>query len=456
MDALKGVCDLSIGVLVASHQKWFAALSVFPGWFDSLAVQEILGIAEEDAEELVFTLTSRSLLEHEVRASVFGGEIGHHYYYLHDLIREIADERFVSDLEKDRIEAQYLLHYCARLAALGRIFEDPKHSAASASALYRYDRSNFERAARRGSMFGGVLGSSLTIAFALVSARLCDLCQGITVRQEWFTAALAFATPASSRAIIGRLHNGLGLALRLAGRLKEAKGEFEKALTCFGKTNYSEEKADVFGNLGNLAMDEAKQFSRDRGPVWQTLLMEAEGQHSKALAISLELSQRPRWNKRGLAQDYGNLGVVYTAQGKLDAAFESYNMRIAIAELPELNDLRGAANGLGNMSAGYILRADENGTDRVEWLTKASMTCEQALILQQQVGNRRGIAALRGDRGLVRLRLGDVGGAIEDFDESYRLFTKLADTDSAALARHRKRQPEHLLTEPGAGSDRTT
>jgi hypothetical protein len=88
---LDRVAEVSVNALSAKHLRWFAGLSVFPGWFDSLAVHEILEIGEEAGETFIQVLQSRCLLEHEERTNAVSGNGKYHYYYLPNFIRDYAD-----------------------------------------------------------------------------------------------------------------------------------------------------------------------------------------------------------------------------------------------------------------------------------------------------------------------------------------------------------------------------
>ena len=140
----------------------------------------------------------------------------------------------------------------------------------------------------------------------------------------------------------------------------------------------------------------------------------------------------------GLGQDYGNLGIIYTTLGIFDRAFEFYDRRLEIAESRELDDRRGEANGFGNKSMALALQSDQDSRRRKKLLDESLAACDRALTMQTDIENHRGVAAVLGNRGLVKIRLGQTTQAIADFERCLRAFTDLGDGNSLELAkRHR-------------------
>ena len=96
--------------------------------------------------------------------------------------------------------------------------------------------------------------------------------------------------------------------------------------------------ANVYGNLGILYMNRGN-------------LAKAEEFHLKALAIDEKLGR-----KEGMASQYGNLGIIYKTRGDLAKAEEFYLKAFAIEQV--LGRKEGMANGYGNLGNVYQMRGD--------------------------------------------------------------------------------------------------
>ncbi len=147
------------------------------------------------------------------------------------------------------------------------------------------------------------------------------------------------------------------------GHLYHRIGEIEKAesayMTILKKTaeNDQEYQAIAYGNLGLVyhiqgKLDEAIEFLE------------------KSLAIDMELGK-----KEGMAAQYGNLGLVYRIQGKLDKAIEFHEKSLAINM--ELGKKEGMANQYDNLGLVYQTRGE---------LDKAVKHWQKSLTLFTEIG----------------------------------------------------------------------
>jgi tetratricopeptide (TPR) repeat protein len=251
--------------------------------------------------------------------------------------------------------------------------------------------------------------------------------------------------------IRGTIHNCFGLALRHSGKIDEAEKQYKLALAAFEGAGWEAGQADVLGNLGNITMDRIQLDGCNKPAVARALVKKAESFHLRAIELSRRLAETDGARHfRGLGQDYGNLGVVLTSLGEFRKASEHFENRIMVATKPELADVRGAANGHGNQGMAFVLASDKSGNGRLG-LKKAASAYQRALELHRQIKNRRGIAAVTGNRGLVTIRLGGAAyleSAARDFEESRQLFLKLGDVHSANLAEQHRKAAERMRAKP--------
>jgi tetratricopeptide (TPR) repeat protein len=102
----------------------------------------------------------------------------------------------------------------------------------------------------------------------------------------------------------------------------------------------------------------------------------------------------------GIANTYGNLGVVLQTRGDLDGAEEMYRMTLAIHE--KLGSLEGMANTYGNLGNVLQTRGDLDGAEEMY---------RTALEINEKLGRLEGMASDYGNLGIVLHARGDLDGA---------------------------------------------
>ncbi len=166
-------------------------------------------------------------------------------------------------------------------------------------------------------------------------------------------------------------------------------GDLANAETVVKKSLALEEKAgDLKGmaiNYGNL------------GIVYETRgqLDAAEEMHKKSLAIDEKLGRL-----EGMAAQYGNFGNVYAARGDLDSAEAMYRKSLAINE--KLGRLEGVATCYGNLGNVYDTHGD---------LDAAEAMYKKSLAINEKLGHLAGIANAWSAIGIVYARRGDLAAA---------------------------------------------
>ena len=91
--------------------------------------------------------------------------------------------------------------------------------------------------------------------------------------------------------------------------------------------------------------------------------------YKKALAIDEKLGRQER-----MANQYGNLGILYQTRGDLDRAEEMYKKALAIAQ--KLGHQEGMANQYGNLGILYQTRGD---LEQAEEMLKKSLAIFKAI-----------------------------------------------------------------------------
>ena len=204
--------------------------------------------------------------------------------------------------------------------------------------------------------------------------------------------------------------------------------------------------SDACGNLGNLLVDTAnalKGNDRDYADMgtdlkrYRDLYCQTEKLYTKALQNSRILDEHSP--DRGIGQDYGNLAIVHTEFARLaefegdvrkaanfyEQAQSEFVKRNTSADRDDVKDHRGRANGLGNLGNLHLSRKDYE---------KAIECQNKALILQRQVGNKRGEAATLGNLAIIYYRLGspdDIQKADCFTEVSVKLFDEIVDVTSS-------------------------
>ena len=187
--------------------------------------------------------------------------------------------------------------------------------------------------------------------------------------------------PVAQSACADWMHE-LGNHYSLLGEMDAAREMYEKALEISERLGRLEGMANQYGNLGLIA--------QTRGD-----LDEAE----KMLRKSLEIEER-LGHLEGMAAACGNLGLIYETRGDLDEAEKMLRKSLEIAE--RLGHLEGMAADYGNLGLVAQTRGD---------LDEAEKMHRKALEIDERLGHLEGMAADYGNLGLVAQTRGDLDGA---------------------------------------------
>ncbi|MBN4065815.1 tetratricopeptide repeat protein, partial [Candidatus Amoebophilus asiaticus] len=151
----------------------------------------------------------------------------------------------------------------------------------------------------------------------------------------------------------------------------------------------------------------------------------------KALVIDKELG-----NRRGMAKRFGNIGLVYDDQGDHPKALKHYFEALEIDK--ELGNKRGMAIRLGNIGIAYydqgsLFRHDGDSVKAVANFTKALKHHFEALKIDKELGDKRGMAIRLGNIGIVYRIQGDYPKALKHYFEALEMAKEFGDKRSIAI-----------------------
>jgi len=180
----------------------------------------------------------------------------------------------------------------------------------------------------------------------------------------------------------------LGFLRHRCGELDEAERLLRKALEINEQLGRLEGMANQYGNLGVIHMT--------RGD-----LDEAERMYRKVLEID-----EPLGRLDGMATTYGNLGLIRRTRGDLDEAERMFRKTLAIDE--KLGRLDGMASDYRNLG---LIHMDRGNLNEAEGMFRKSLE------INEQLGRLEGMASDYGNLGLIHQARGDL-------DEAERMHRK--------------------------------
>jgi len=191
---------------------------------------------------------------------------------------------------------------------------------------------------------------------------------------------------------------------------------------------YSRINPDEGLNYGKLGLDLAKKLSCDRG---KAMCFSALAQNTisksdfpKAIEYfkeSLKICEK-MGDKSGIANNLGNIGVIYADISDFPKALEYHSKALKIYE--ELGDKSGISVNLGNM--GNIYHHQSNYPKSLEYYLKA-------LKMDEELGRKSGILANLNNIGHIYSSLSEHLKALEYYQKSLQISEELEDKSGIAL-----------------------
>ncbi|MFC0865494.1 BTAD domain-containing putative transcriptional regulator [Sphaerimonospora cavernae] len=351
--AVRSAIDLSYRTLALEDHRLFRLLGLYPGPDFSVQAAAVLDDTTPTRAAACLSRLSRAhLVEHH----------GADRFRMHDLVREYAHERALSDNPPaERLTAIGRLYgwYLHRVDAAVRLLAPqllrlPVPAADSsvfndtADALSWLDaeRANLVAAIIRGRTLGvtepaGLLADAIRGYFAVRS----DTTEWLLVAR----AALGAAEAAGDVLAQAAAHHSLAQAHYCRGDTATATDHLTHALKFSEQVGWHEGVATALGNLGNILADAGR-------------LPEAATHISRAISKYGEIGDPTR-----TAVYLGNLGGVFTSMGQLEDAVRRH--RQALTLLRQNGAAAPQAIALNNM--GYVLQLMGHLDEAIGHLTEA-------------------------------------------------------------------------------------
>ena len=178
------------------------------------------------------------------------------------------------------------------------------------------------------------------------------------------------------------------------------------------EAHYHACRAEDYNKALNTIMDNNIDEGLDRWGNYRTLI-----------DLYLDLLPEDHFNDTSLLDNpqshsvvLGNLGLAYSNLGQVKKSIEYYQKALLISN--EIGDRRGEENGLGNLGNTY---------SKLGQVEKAIEYYEQALVISKEIGDRRGEGIALGNLGIAYRNLGQVEKAIEYHEQALVISKELGD-----------------------------
>lgn len=410
---LERTLSFAISILETKRlDKLFYRLAIFPGHFSLLAVERVLDIKTERADELIKLIKCLSdlrLLREERKRDLFiEGNSFCFYSLIPGVRRFISKQDIQTKFEKrirDRDRLRYCLHYAALLAAAGICFhhkhptgtsenvDDARHINQAESLLDR-DHANLIEAQKLTAELDEDQRNLLRIVFAGSAARLSDLYYYPPIKGEtWLQEGVEAATTLKLRNVEAILRNALGLFFRQMRDNNGALAEYTKAAAAAESSQPIRSCIDT--NVANLERDRYRVLMDDPPQTRFDGAMEKLVNSLRDLTQYEGTAKGPqcRMISQIKGQIQGSIGICLIELGKFPDAEGKLQDRVESGGRG--GDIRGRAIGLGNKGVRYAKKSDgETGMARLQSLDQAASYLNTALKTHQNIQSLAGEAAV--------------------------------------------------------------
>jgi predicted ATPase/transcriptional regulator with XRE-family HTH domain/Tfp pilus assembly protein PilF len=409
--ALRGAIDWSYELLSEAEKIGFQRLAVFAGGCALPAAQAIAG---EEAEELLQSLSSKSLLRRET------GSDGETRFTMLETIREFALEKLRESGEERARRSDHAAYYLA-LEEEGSVhLRGPNQAEWLAKLEAEHDNMR------------SVLQWTISEGEANIALRLSSglrwfwyMRDYLSEGRHWLEAAIKCAsesrTPERGEALMS-----LGVLAERQGDHAEAVRALGESLQIFRDLEDVDGVARVLNNLGGVALEHGDYENADRYyeealGIWReqgnrllasmalhnlSIMAYTRAEYDRALALIRECLSI--LEEEGKAASIGRvlttMGEIYRLQGNYEEAAKHYERSLEI--LRELGDKRGTSSVLMNLGHVEHYRGH---------LDEAESYITQALQLDVGAGDRAGIT-------LDLAALAGVAGSRGQLERAARLF----------------------------------
>jgi serine/threonine protein kinase/tetratricopeptide (TPR) repeat protein len=370
---LRATLDWSWELLTPWEQTAVAQASVFEGGFTLEAAEAVLDVTSWPGAPAVLDVVQALVDKSWVRArSVLDAP----RFEMYATVREYASEKLKADrgevglpagtTSREAAERRHGVYY-ASMGTEEAVEALDRHGGVAKIAALRMEIDNLVAACRR-----AVERADPDTAVGAFVASWRVLSMNRPVAEGVNLGQTVMGIPRIRPAQRARTALHLGQALRIVGRVDEARRCFEEALAVHRVTGDRRSEGLVLGNLGNLLTVEGQ-------------VEEASRCFEAALAIHREMGHR-RFEGNAL----GNLGNLHIMVGHVEEARQDYENALAI--LREVGDRRTEGVFLGNLGR---LHGEQGRKE------EARLHFEEALAIFREVGDRRNEGIFVGNLGVL-------------------------------------------------------
>ncbi len=429
--SMRAVFQYSWNLLSEDEQKVFMKLSIFKGGFDREAAQEIAGASLRALTALV----NKSLL----RRSPEGR------YFVHELLRQYAEERFVECCDQDEIYGKHAMYYGMMLNKLEPDFFSRKERDAIEKVDLEYEniRSATRWALQHQRWIGLQHGIHATMAFYTGRSRLAE---GIATFEEILAVLTAYGLKDDE---IKSLY--WGCVIRQMRMTMSSKGDYEvvrqksqQAYDYFSTQPDTEqnrkERNHSLNNISYSLMnqgqyDEAARVSTQALELSQLIsgadlthyyfsianlgyveYLRGNYEEARRLYETMDKALPPDYSPGSRALGLNNLGEVLVALGEFDQAAAYFEQ--AYTTFKAINNRRGMAFTINNLGGIHSIRGNYDEAHRM---------FAEGYALHKEIGDRSGTAHSLSALANVAFYTGDIAGADKNYQEALAIRRNLGD-----------------------------
>ena len=199
-------------------------------------------------------------------------------------------------------------------------------------------------------------------------------------------------------------------SLNLASLGKDDRQLIDSCLTLYHKTKDDSTKINALSGICENMMDES--WHKYQFFQYELINKVLKTQHSKLITQHL---------KKYLAEALNNIGLIYKKQGNITKALEYYSKSLKLQE--EIGDKQGIAISLSNIGNIYFDQGD---------IPKALEYFGKSLQLLEEIRNKKGIATSLNNIGSIYSKQGERLKALEYYIKSLQLQKEIGDKEGTA------------------------
>ncbi|MCH7959019.1 MAG: tetratricopeptide repeat protein [Candidatus Hydrogenedentes bacterium] len=340
---------ISYTLLNEEQQRFWRALSVFPGGFDALAAARV-GQSEnvKAADKTLGALHAASMVQWDEATGRFR---------LHDLARDYSRDQ-LSEAERTDAELRHAMHYLAVLRRADELYLEGGEFVLQGLALF--DR-------EQGNIVSGQAWAANQRETNQTAAKLCDAYPDAGIyclelrfnprlRIVWIKAAVEAARTLKNRQAECNHLGNLGIAHNELNEPRKAIKYYEKRSIIAKEIGYRRGEGNDLGNLGDAYSNLGE-------------IQKAIECHKQSIVKHREIR-----NRRGELNSLGALGNDYGKIGASQEAIEYYKQALVISQ--EIGDQRGEG-AVSNNIAGVLAKLDH--------IDEAIAYAEKAVEIYEQI-----------------------------------------------------------------------